>query len=520
MKSKRMTIILVVLSLILIIVGSTFAYLSWQTSESEKTNVVFTVTSDFRCAADGGGNITPDDVTLIPTTVSSSTTGNYIKREVKVTPTITKSGKTIYLDLWLDIKDIGTGLTNSDNFMYAFTTNSTSNTLGVISSGNFKGKTTGDKINLLNVKDYTSTTVDTYYLWIWLDAKETSSETMNQTFSLSLNGSCADKLLLNAQKLIEKANPSTLTYTEATDTEKGEMWTFSHEATEQTEALTDYRYIGNVPNNYITYNNEVWRMIGVFDGRIKIIKDASIGSMYFDYKTHAVGSSTGDSGSNDWTDSQLMYMLNPTTYKLKTGYTLDGNYIKDANGYIMYQIGCRPASIAVRATAYSCKKNTWTLNNEALSQIDEVTYYLGGTNNTTKGASDWYTVERGTTVPTNRELNWDGYVGLMYPSDYSYTFANGVDDTCYNNMNVCYTDRGAKPSNSWLFNSSNSRFTISPFSSYIHTVFFVGSNGRVGTNYPADYRVDNVYGVQPVVYLKQNIKLEGTGTRSNPYTIA
>ena len=57
------------------------------------------------------------------------------------------------------------------------------------------------------------------------------------------------------------------------------MYTFSHEATAQTLSQIDYRYIGSVPNNYITFNNETWRIIGVFDERIKIIRDESIGQI-------------------------------------------------------------------------------------------------------------------------------------------------------------------------------------------------------------------------------------------------
>ena len=43
------------------------------------------------------------------------------------------------------------------------------------------------------------------------------------------------------------------------------MWTFIHEETEQLGATTDYRYIGANPNNYVKFNDELWRIIGVFD---------------------------------------------------------------------------------------------------------------------------------------------------------------------------------------------------------------------------------------------------------------
>ena len=193
MKNKRVAIVLVVLSLVFIIVGSTFAYLSWQTSESQKTNVVFTVTNDFSCAADGGGDITSNDITLAPCECTNSKYA--IKREVKVTPTITKSGKTVYMDLWLTVNSIGTGLTNSNNFRYALTTSADSCD-NPVSSGTFTGKATNNRVRLLSSKEYSSTTTDTYYLWIWLDKEETSSETMDQIFSLSLGGNCADQIAI------------------------------------------------------------------------------------------------------------------------------------------------------------------------------------------------------------------------------------------------------------------------------------------------------------------------------------
>ena len=189
-KKKKVMGVLITLTIIFTVMGSTFAYLSWSSSEEQKTNVTFTKGEGFSCSVNGGGNIAEGDVILMPTVVNDSTTSYYIKRTITVNPTITDSLLPIYMDLWLDINSLGTGLSNSLNFKYALTTNSTSPTTGVVSSGNFNGKIAGDKVNLLTSKDYTATTTDTYYLWIWLDAEETSSDTMNQSFSLSLNGSC------------------------------------------------------------------------------------------------------------------------------------------------------------------------------------------------------------------------------------------------------------------------------------------------------------------------------------------
>ena len=193
-KKKKEMGVLFTLTIIFTIIGSTFAYLSWSSSEEQKTQVTFTKEAGFSCSVNGGGNIAEGDVILMPTVVNDSTTSYYIKRTITVNPTITDSLLPIYMDLWLDINSLGTGLSNSLNFKYALTTSSTSPTTGVVSSGNFNGKITGDKVNLLTSKKYTATTTDTYYLWIWLDAEETSSDTMNQSFSLSLGGSCMNNV--------------------------------------------------------------------------------------------------------------------------------------------------------------------------------------------------------------------------------------------------------------------------------------------------------------------------------------
>ena len=514
MKNRKIITIFLILTIIFTLSGGTLAYLNWRSASN--TAVTFTVEPSFSCAADGGGNITSSQVMLAPSSCTNSTYA--IKRTVKVMPTV-ESGK-MYMDLWLNINKLDTGLKNSDNFKYVLSTSSTSCTTGVVASGNFKGKTAGSTVTLLEEKEYTQTATETYYLYVWLDSAEESTETMNQTFNLSLGGECANNKAITAKTLVNNANPESLLYADATDVQKKEMWTFSHEATEQVGATTDYRYIGSSPNNYITFNDEVWRIIGVFDGRIKIIRQDSLGGMSRDYKQSGVGSSTSSSGSNDWSDSQLMYMLNSnwlTTRSdiLKSGYTFDGTYVKDGNGKIIYQKGCIP--LKADGTTYSCYSNTWSLNDKALTQVDKVTYYLGGSNGSSLSGASSYTFERGTTVYTNRPTNWSGYVGLAYPSDYIYTFANGVDETCFNNGKNCETSKGAVPASSWMkvMYGSNTQWLISSNSGNVHTGFLVYGAGDVTSG----IIVRNSNSVHPTVYLVSGIKLEGEGTSSNPYQI-
>ena len=205
-KNKKIILVLAILTVIFTIIGGSLAYFSWISSEAQRTNIVFTVERTFSCAADGGGSITNNSAIIVPTLVNSNTTGNYIKREVKVTPTINESGKTIYIDLWLDINKLDSGLSNSTHFNYAFTTTDSYPTEAT-RSGNFNGKKAGDKVMLLDSETFSASGTSTYYLWIWLDAGETSSDTMDQSFSLSLNGSCTDKPLPYSEEILNGGYP-------------------------------------------------------------------------------------------------------------------------------------------------------------------------------------------------------------------------------------------------------------------------------------------------------------------------
>lgn len=66
----------------------------------------------------------------------------------------------------------------------------------------------------------------------------------------------------------------------------------------------NYVYKGRHPDNYISFNNELWRILSFeSDGSIKIIKNESIGDMAFD-----------DNGFNEWDKSSLSLFLNNEYY--------------------------------------------------------------------------------------------------------------------------------------------------------------------------------------------------------------
>lgn len=194
-KKKLITAIIITI-LIVSILGGTLAYYDWKSTEAQKTAVTVTLEPTFECAIDGGGPIESSNYQLIPTNCDANSE-YVIKREVKVKPTLDNDENSILFDVWINVNKLTTGLSNNEHFKYALTTSSTSCIEGVVASGNFNGLLndgTAENIKTETIlsNTYDSTTEDTYYLYIWLD-REAGAETMNQEFSLSLNGQCTNE---------------------------------------------------------------------------------------------------------------------------------------------------------------------------------------------------------------------------------------------------------------------------------------------------------------------------------------
>ena len=321
------------------------------------------------------------------------------------------------------------------------------------------------------------------------------------------------------------------------------------------DADNNIRYIGADPSNYVYFNCsdytnptadtcELWRIIGVFnnvtkgDGSkenlVKIIRSDSLGKYSWDYKMDGVGSSTTDYGSNDWSDSQLMMMLNPTNY-LKSGYTNSSDIISSGSQQLYSKMGsyyngtkgCSPAAIASGAS-FSCTEvdftSTGLKNDTTRNAIEEIVWNLGGTgsyNSASNGlASHFYGYERGTTVYTGRPTTWTGKIGLMYPSDYGYATSGGTTkDRAACLAKELYSWRSSDFSdckgNDYLLDTNNWQWTLAPYSALALDVFGVDAHGSVSYGDASDTML-----VRPVLFLKSNIQVDkGTGEKSNPYTL-
>jgi len=193
-KNRKIITLLTIFTIIFTVIGSSLAYWRWQTASGEETSVTFTVASEFSCSADGG-DISNGSQMLAPTSCDNATYA--IKRELTLTPRININDKTIYMDLWLDIKSLDSGLENNENFKWVLSNSASSCTGDAIENkGTFESVVENGQIILLDAESFTKATqnVEPYYLYIWLDSAETSPDTYNQNFEFKLNGECYDEI--------------------------------------------------------------------------------------------------------------------------------------------------------------------------------------------------------------------------------------------------------------------------------------------------------------------------------------
>ena len=358
----------------------------------------------------------------------------------------------------------------------------------------------------------------TYQLWMWLDINADNNAQGKIHQSKIVIESFDRKQGTNAVELVKsKANAEDLDYNTATSEQQKEMWTHTHPATEQTEALTDYRYIGADPNNYVLFNDELWRIIGVFtvdDGtgnkeeRLKIIRDTSIKTYSWDNKNTSTGAED-DYGKNNWTDARLNYLLNP------------GHESESVGGSLYWNSGSGECYRGPDNATTACDFTTTGLKEEARNMIGDSLWYLGGTSSYSSAsnglASHFYSYERGTTVYSGRSTSWIGKVGLMYPSDYGYATSGGSTtnrEACLNKelYNWDSSDFSDCKNNDWF---NRGQWTLTTRTSRSRDVFTVDSPGSLSS-----YGVRSTLGVYPVVHLKSNIKIvDGDGSSSNPYTL-
>ncbi len=275
------------------------------------------------------------------------------------------------------------------------------------------------------------------------------------------------------------------------------------------------RYYGASPNNYIYFNCEtypdtnceLWRIIGVFDGKVKLIRNESIGIYSWDNKDTSTGAES-PYGKNDWTTARLMKLLNPSDY-----YKVDSNDNNLGQSLYYNSTSGKCYSGSVNATVDCDFTSTGIKNDITRNMIVETTWNIGGWNSDSVYPNEIYGYERGTTVYTDRPTTWTGKIALAYPSDYGYA---ADFNQCVNKELGSYKDSTCT-SNNWMKAILGQVWLLTTSSDNQLRSWFVYSDGNVDYN-TATF---NAAGAVPVLYLVSELEIvSGNGSSSNPYKLS
>ena len=525
-KAKIYMISSLVVLVIAVIVSGTYAYYVWTTSDSDTTKIVAGIGAA-TVTFDGGSDI---NANLRP--VSDKSKG--------IVKNISVKGDTegLVFNMYLDITSIDTGL-KDESFRYELYKGTTKVKEGNFSDSYLTSNTvtcTKNNTNhiVLLTNESISTSKTSYTLYIWIDgANYTNPNTMmNKTFSFKLHADGEGAVLAKTAaetitELYTSASKTAITNNSITYNTAPSVSLMNDRLGGTTTDLDggNIRYYGASPNNYIYFNCsdysnqtsstcETWRIIGVFDGKLKLIRGSQIGTYSWDNKDTSTGAES-NFGKNDWTTARLMKLLNPSDY-----YTTDSNDNNLGQGLYYNSASGKCYSGQNNATVDCNFTSTGIKNDITRNMIAETTYNLGGWNSNTVYPNLMYEKERGTTVYTGRPTTpWTGKIALAYPSDYGYAadLNQCKDKTLYDYNNSTCT------SNNWMKaiitnNGSNSGWLLTPYSDYSGNVWYVYPVGNVYFN----YTVYSAFGAVPVLSLSSELGIEsgGDGSSSNPYKLS
>ena len=358
----------------------------------------------------------------------------------------------------------------------------------------------------------------TYRLRVWLKSDINMSkytvkkEIDDSKTNISLTG-CTFKFKVNVSTVEQETGADTLIKLTNNQNDSG-LYTITHPADSTlqigaTESLTEYRYRGASPKNYVTFNNETWRIIGVFptddgtgkiENRIKLIRNESIGEYGWD----------GDSIAYNYSKQDNLMLLQDNN-KSRVEYLEKGNKY-DVMLTVPTPSGCANCKNNWTIATLKTRLNEVYLNSltkETQNMIGDTKYYLGGYNTTNIKKDIMYQYERkisGSNYYYGTNPNsWVGKLGIMYASDWGYA----TTDTCNQTL-----QQGCKDNN-WI-HSGSFEWTLTQDTSCIG-VFEIQYSSVASRNLANSYAA---IGVRPVLYLTSSVKITGgNGTSSSPYTL-
>ena len=295
---------------------------------------------------------------------------------------------------------------------------------------------------------------------------------------------------------------------------KGSSWSAGASGVYYTNSH-EYRYVGAEVNNYVKFNNDLYRIIGVFDSNshgvtgtelVKLIRARYLGGYSWGVYNTDNSAGTYSRYANDWTGKSKTskanlnvllneYFYNKTDTSSTYGDCANWTYYKSANSY---------------KTKDCSDIITYGIDSSLRGYIETTTWYLYGSG-TDQSKQNWYLCERGgnsctSSGPSTGDTSVTSKVGLMYLSDYLY--ASGY----YSNADTSTQGQYGFGNKNWLYKGSE--WTLTPYASGAYNVWNVGNGPATA------YGTYTPYGSRPTFYLKSSVYVTGgNGHFDNPYTL-
>ena len=251
-----------------------------------------------------------------------------------------------------------------------------------------------------------------------------------------------------------------------------------------------YRFEGKNPNNYVLFNDELWRVIGVFNVKTSTGVTQNLVKLIRNSALYGLSWRKSNSGFMNWNNSLLQQQLN-SCYLNANNNNCDPSYNDGANTCDFSEVG---------------------LSDISREMIESVVWNLGGMSTFSATAASFYDGERGTNTYNDNPTTWTGKIGLFYPSDYGYA---ALSRRCSRNTNLNSYNTSSCAGNNWL-KSNAAEWTITADYSSGTTGFFIYHDGALNNTFFGPN-----YGFRPSIYLKSNITIMGgDGSYNNPYLIS
>ena len=520
MKNKKTIIlsVIAIITLLILIIGATYAYFQASGGTGTNTDVrVTTYTTDVFNFEVGNDISIYADATSFASGKGNAVGSTFAKAILTANNKTNTSTMNYYL--YLNISNNTFTYTQNENIpeLLLTITDASGNAVTDITSLTYKTVTDGKGASISGYDITNKIGVITLFNNKEITASPTKTDQWNITVTLvnydkdqskNAGKSFSAKLMIQKKKIKESvadvcSNGQTLS--SCIIAMDGKDDTLYHHTSSLANGAGDnsYRYAGasESVNNFVCFGSTInpcptdnlYRIIGVIDGKVKLIKYDYASSNLLgtdgDYKGSDTPISSGYKGSLSkvdtyhWNYKATNSLSNEWSTSLLNKINLNINYLNN--------IG-----------------TTWS------NMIEDATWKVSGYSTSSVTPSEMYTGEITNATKTYGPSDGTSKIGLMYASDYGFAASPSAWTTTLFDYGYYDVNGTSIQTINWM-NMGYYEWTISRHSDYSDVAFFVTYGGSVG-----NYGVSSNGGVRPSFSLSSSITyVSGSGSAVDPILI-